>query len=186
MLCIFLQGANENDPPQYRLMKTTRLPPDGTFHDLQVIPRSEVFDVLHDAHVSNNVHRKGRALHQNVMRRICGISKNVCNIFVSTCSLCFSKQRAATTRHVGAVTPIISNGFRDRFQIDLMDFSRDPKVINGVEYKYVLGIKDHFTKFSYFRALRNKEAETVMPEVKHYCALMGKHTINVVYATRCI
>ena len=70
MLCIFLQGANENDPPQYRLMKTTRVPPDGTFHNLQVIPQSEVFDVLHDAHVSNNVNRKGRALHQTVIRRI--------------------------------------------------------------------------------------------------------------------
>jgi hypothetical protein len=44
-------------------------------------------------------------------------------------------------------------------QMDLIDFSRDSK--SSGEYKYILHLKDHFTKATWLRPLKAKSAEEV-------------------------
>jgi transposase InsO family protein len=56
-----------------------------------------------------------------------------------------------------AAKPIKSSGFLHRIQIDLISYTHAP---DG-EYRYVLHMRDHFTRFSWTRPLFTKRAAEV-------------------------
>jgi hypothetical protein len=62
----------------------------------------------------------------------------------------------------GYIKPIVSHGPLDRLVIDLMDFS----TISDGEYKWILQMKDHFTKMVWLRPLKNKTALSVAIELE--------------------
>ena len=53
------------------------------------------------------------------------------------------------------------HGFNARGQIDLINFS---SCADG-DYKYILNVHDHATKFVHLRPLKNKEAKSVASEL---------------------
>ena len=55
------------------------------------------------------------------------------------------------------VSPIVSEDFNKRCQVDLIDLQSQP----DDEYKFVLVYQDHLSKFIILRALKRKTAEDV-------------------------
>jgi transposase InsO family protein len=69
------------------------------------------------------------------------------------------KKKSTGTQH-----PILSTGYRERFQIDLVDMLPKfglSKTKLKVMMRYVLHVKDHFTKCSFLAPIPNKEPEVV-------------------------
>jgi hypothetical protein len=77
-------------------------------------------------------------------------------LFLRYCFECIRKKRKNTT-NIPVVKPIRSSDFLSRFQIDLIDCQAYP---DG-EYKFILNVQDHFTKFIHLFALKQKTAATV-------------------------
>ena len=86
----------------------------------------------------------------------------------------------------GALKPIRSLSYRDRFQLDLIDYSEDPQIWPGdeteTEYKYLLVVKDHFTKFMAGHELVSKSPAGVACALYKLYSIIGfpliQHTNN--------
>jgi hypothetical protein len=62
------------------------------------------------------------------------LTEKVVKVFVYLCQTC-NKKQPKLAKHVGAIRPIVSNHFRDRFQADYIDFCKDPQVdVFGIEH----------------------------------------------------
>jgi hypothetical protein len=69
--------------------------------------------------------------------------------------------------------PIVSVGFLTRMQVDLID-------MRSTEYqgfKFIMHVKDHFTKFSWLFPLASKEAVHVAKNLKSIFCTFGPPTI---------
>lgn len=65
--------------------------------------------------------------------------------------------------------PIISLGFLTRIQVDLID-------MRSMEYngsKFIMNVKDHFTKFNWLFSLPTKEASQVATNLKNIFYTFG-------------
>ena len=84
------------------------------------------------------------------------------------------KKNPVTKNVKGSRKPIRSSYFRDRFQIDLIDFTklrkRDPF---GVLMRWIMTVKDHATGLTYICALPRKTAKCVAYELQKYFGLVG-------------
>ena len=101
------------------------------------------------------------------------ISEKVLKLFVDTCPIC-QQLAERKPKHVGAKKPILSNHFCDRIQVDLIDYSSDPqKNEYDVEMRWLMVVKDHFTKLVYLRALPSKHAVNVSRELEHLFGFIG-------------
>jgi transposase InsO family protein len=67
------------------------------------------------------------------------------------------------------LTPIVSSAVLKRVQINLIDFSNKP----DQSYKYVLHIKDHFSKYTALYACRDKTAAAVRDNFAHWIGHFG-------------
>jgi hypothetical protein len=76
------------------------------------------------------------------------------NWVLDKCAVCGLND---TNRSKGPLTPIVSNSCLDRVQVDLMDFQASPD--HG--HKWILHIKDHFSRMSWLYPLRTKQATEV-------------------------
>jgi hypothetical protein len=65
--------------------------------------------------------------------------------------------------------PIISVGFLTRLQVDLIDMSS----ISYNDQKFIMHVKDHFTKFSWLFALPSKEAINVANNLRNIFYTFG-------------
>ena len=65
--------------------------------------------------------------------------------------------------------PIISSRFLQRLQMDLIDFTSQP---DG-DMKWILHLRDHFTKYSWGCALPNKQAVGVATKLKTTFCMFG-------------
>ena len=77
-------------------------------------------------------------------------SNELMRIFVNCCSECNKMTRFTKTR--AGFNPIIHVGVWIAIQIDMIDFSKKP---DG-NWKYILSIKDHFTRFASLNAIMTK------------------------------
>lgn len=84
------------------------------------------------------------------------ISKKACEVFVVTCCQTCNRKKPVPKRGV-VIKPITTNGFNVRAQVDLIDFQSNP---DG-EYKWLLNLQEHATKFCHLRPLKTKQAESV-------------------------
>jgi hypothetical protein len=65
------------------------------------------------------------------------------------------------------VIPILSSRCLDRIQFDLIDFRSTPDIsIDSVKFKWILQIKDTFSKYIWLIPLVDKEAETVAATIE--------------------
>jgi len=138
------------------------------------VPRaSEIEWLLDKAHVKGG-HTGVFALHAAVSEDWERVPRNLCEAYVLRCAICnakFAKQVAKRP-----IVPIVSHGFLDRLQMDLFDMQQTPGGASQ-QYRYVMHLVDHFTRFSVLRALENKEAESVLRVLEDVCALIGYPTI---------
>ena len=126
-----------------------------------VAHEENAFDALHECHRIVG-HKKTSSTRNEAARRYWNLTEELCKIFVTTCPEC-CHDPPKVKKLPGAKTPIHSGQFRDRFQADLIDYRSNPKCdVNGIEMKWLLVLKDHFTKFTMLRPIARKEAKLVL------------------------
>ena len=104
--------------------KQLRRNDDGTEQRI-VVPQSELFDAIYSAHVSAS-HMKVDITWNKCKQSYYNITYLQVKLFISTCNTCASgKPRIKVLK--GAKKPILSEAFRDRFQIDLIDMTKKGK-----------------------------------------------------------
>ena len=94
-------------------------------------------------------------------------------IFIETCPVCNGKQ-PHIPKLKGAIKPIVSSTFCDCFQADLIDMTGTPcEDWNGTVMKYILYLRDHFTRLTYLRAIPQKSAAMVSSELNYIFGFIG-------------
>ncbi|KAG7340013.1 integrase core domain containing protein [Nitzschia inconspicua] len=74
----------------------------------------------------------------------------------------------------GAASPIMSSAFRDRFQVDLVDMQKEAQEdVRGVACRYIVVLKDHFTRLSYCEAIPRKQPIIVAEVLCRIFGLIG-------------
>ena len=137
-----------------------------------VVPKSQVFDYILEAHRQAG-HMAPVTTHNLVKIKCYNISLALCKIFKATCPVC-NTQKQSRKQHKGAKKPIRSSHFRDRYQCDLIDKRADPKVDgHGVECKWLMVLKDHFSRLVYLRPIPTKSPEHVAYELSIVFGLLG-------------
>ena len=93
--------------------------------------------------------------------------------YLKTCPTCMQKN-PVTKLEKGSCKPIVSKLFRDRFQVDLVDFCKlqkqDPF---GVLMRWVMTIKDHATGLTYLCALPCKRPDLVAYKLQEIFGAIG-------------
>jgi hypothetical protein len=123
--------------------------------DRIVLSREKVFDAIDDWHRGNG-HMGQERTWKFCRDKYWNVTEKCVRIYSETCLVCM-KKNPPTKNVKGSIKPIQSWQFRDRFQIDLIDFrklrKRDPF---GVLMRWVMTLKDHATGFVYLCALPRK------------------------------
>jgi hypothetical protein len=137
-----------------------------------VVSREEAFDCIDEWHQSNGHMGQERTwgyCREKNFNRIQELIKHYCE----TCPVC-TKKNPVTQPARGSRKPIRSVHFRDRFQIDLIDFcklrKRDPF---GVLMYWVLVIKDNATELVYLCALPRKHPNLVAYKLQEIFGIIG-------------
>jgi Integrase zinc binding domain len=140
-----------------------------------VCKQSKVFDAIRDAHISTAHLAVANTLAQ-IQLKYWNITRNEVDHFVKVCPVCAFK-RHKSKKPKGAKKPIMSEMFCDCFQVDLIDYT-NMKCINhyGIEMKWLLVCKDHFSGFTVLAALPSKEAKHVIHELSYIFGLIGYPT----------
>ena len=82
---------------------------------------NEIFDIIYTQHFGSSNHRSYSNVWNSIKEVWANITENQCRIFQEYCKFCqISEPRRK--KHKGSNKPIRSMSFRDRFQIDLIDY----------------------------------------------------------------
>ena len=137
-----------------------------------VISREELFDAINEWH-----HQHGHLGQERTWNFCKAKYWNVTQEHVKHyCNTCFSclKKNPVTRKLKGAIKPIFSKNFRDRFQVDLIDMrklrKRDPF---GVLMRWIMTLKDHATGLTYICALPRKHAHLVAYKLQEIFGVIG-------------
>jgi hypothetical protein len=125
--------------------------PDDDYKEYRrVLWPSEVFDTIARAHL--------RALHtgrdktwKDLDQQFYGLKKSEVMWIISHCLFCLTNKATFTK---APLEPIIADEVFKRIQCDLVDMRHEP----SGRYKWVLHIKDHFSKFSFLFPLVSKHS----------------------------
>ena len=137
-----------------------------------VVHEENVFDAILECHRTVG-HKKVAATRNQASQKYWNVTEELCKTFVSCCPECCHEAPKAK-KLLGARNPIYSAQFRDRYQADLVDYRSNPKPdVNGIEMKWLLVVKDHFTKFTMLRPIARKEAKLVANELSVTFGVLG-------------
>lgn len=140
---------------------------------LKVVHDREVFEVIWRCHALELGHKKTEQTYATLREKYHSISRQLVKLCVDTCPTC-QKKAQKVPRLKGALHPIPSSEFRNWFQFDLIDMQLRPaKDVHGIVMKWILTIKDHFTKFVVLRALPSKEAKYTAAAIHEVFGLLG-------------
>ena len=141
--------------------------------NMRVVPNEKIFDVIRSAHLDAGHMAAGSTWNLLKEKKIFSIVFKDVKAFVDTCPNCVAKPMKKA-QPKGASKPIASGQFRDRFLADLKDMSSDPGLgYDGTVYKWLLTVKDHFTRFVYLAPLKTKSPDAVAEVLSQYFGLMG-------------
>ena len=130
-----------------------------------VVPQEELFDTIKRCH--ERVGHAGRDKTWAEVHANYGWVRWDCiPIFLSTCPACTVR---VPLKKPPAGRPIISLGFLTRVQMDLIDMSSHP----DDECKWILHLRDHYSKFSWAHALTSKRASEVAAKLVQTFCLFG-------------
>lgn len=159
--------------PTTGLQKKRLIRATGKHEGKIAVPMHYVFDYISDAHSKKSAHA-GRDVTYGLIKETCfNISQHEVMLFIKTCPAC-RRRNFQPKKLPGAKKPIISNNFRDRFQVDLIDMRSDPqKDIYGTLMKWICSIRDHFTGFTVIRAIPRKRPKYVAHVLEELWAIIG-------------
>ena len=129
-----------------------------------ILPCEEIFTAIKDLHyVTLHYVTKHVGYHntfEKVSSRYSNISRNLVEEFVKLCPTCSENKNQVTH---APLQPIISSGFWQRMQIDLVDMTSVPDGHNTKIGHCV----DHFSKYHVLFPLKSKSAVEVAHNLKH-------------------
>jgi hypothetical protein len=138
-----------------------------------VISREEVFDCIDEWHQSNGHMGQERILGHCKEKYFNITLQEIIKYYYKMCPVCM-KKNPVTQPARGSRKPIRSLHFRDRFQIDLIDFCKLRKRdLFGVFMCWVLVIKDHATGVVYLCALPTKHPNLVAYKMHEIFGIIG-------------
>ncbi|KIN08866.1 hypothetical protein OIDMADRAFT_48707 [Oidiodendron maius Zn] len=124
--------------------------PDSMFLNLRyTVPESEVFDTIANEHLQL-LHAGQIKTWAAVQQKYYGISRQEVTFVLKLCKNCALDRPAATK---APLVLIISRRAWERVQIDLIDMRHEP----SGQFKWILHIKDHFSKYTQFYPLKSKQ-----------------------------
>jgi hypothetical protein len=94
-------------------------------------------------------------------QRYYGITKEEVGWLVKRCQNCMVNR---SNRSRPPLTPIVSTSILEPVQIDLMDFRHE----HDGQFKWILHVKDHFSKYSFLFPLQSKQAEEVTVHISSW------------------
>jgi hypothetical protein len=142
---------------------------DGTVLKRKVVTIDEVFDVIVKEHAVNSNHSGRDKTFYQINRQYHGIKREEVMYLLKQCKTC-NVEKPKTDRVVPLpLNPTTSKSLFERVQIDLMDLTTTP---DG-EWKWILHIVDHWSKFSCAYPLRSKEAEEVADRLASWIGMFG-------------
>ncbi|KAG7341806.1 integrase core domain containing protein [Nitzschia inconspicua] len=147
-----------------------------------MVRQRDVFRAIHECHAVRAKHAKQNASMEVVKERYGNITRQMVNTFIDMCPTCLRRPPVIKPLK-GAARPIYSNNFRDRFQIDLIDMQDKPKRDDrGVICRWILVLKDHFTKLTYCEPIPRKRPKHVVQVLSRIFGFIGSpkvfHTDN--------
>ena len=119
----------------------------------------ELWDVLKEIHENNGHAGRDKMVYTAQTGRYKGITAWVCQLYKNHCMVCLLKEPAVNKGVT--VKPMVFKELNSRAQVYLIDLQSTP---DG-EYKFIMNLQDHLTKFLHLRPLKNKEAVTVAREL---------------------
>jgi hypothetical protein len=127
----------------------------------------DAYENLEAIHIAS-LHAKAQKFYKQV-KEVYGSSytQELTRVFVTFCPICSKDQKFPTTR--AGANPIVHTGPWRSVQIDLIDFTKMPDKI----YKYVLTLKDHFSRFAALRPLTTKTHNEVARQLVDIFSLLG-------------
>ena len=132
----------------------------------RVCSAEDVFDAIHDAHDAVG-HKKIASTFLKLQETYCNITEQNVKQCLKICFTCNLANDSKRKKHKGPGISIKSNTFRERIQVDLIDYQSDPRTNhNGVTMRWLMVVKDHFTKFMWLRPLKRKEGILVASELR--------------------
>ena len=155
-----------------------------------VLSREELFDAIDEWHHQNG-HLGMERTWEYCRAKYWNVTQDHVRHYCMTCYTCM-KKNPVTQKIRGSIKPIFSKNFRDRFQVDLVDFrrlrKRDPF---GVLMRWVMTIKDHASGLTYVTALPRKQAHLVAYKLQEIFGVLGYpkifHTDNgKEFTARCV
>ncbi len=165
-----------SDVVRKRLMKNHKASGFDEYKWLVCVPQTEVFDAIYEIHHLVS-HLKMNQTCVKVQEKYYNITEKQVNEFVATCETC-NHANPVAKKQKGAKKPILSENFRDRFQVDLIDMrSSKMKDVYGKTMNWILTLKDHSTQLTYLQALPRKLARFVAFELDRIFGLIGYPSI---------
>ena len=127
----------------------------------------DAYENMEAIHIAS-LHAKGQKCFKQV-QEVYGSSytQELTRTFVTFCPTCSKDQTFPTTR--AGTNPIVHTGPWRSVQIDLIDFSKMPDNL----FKYVLSMKDHFSRFAVLRPLETKTHNEVARHLVETFSLFG-------------
>ena len=131
----------------------------------------ELNNIFYNAHILLNIHCTFKKSKKNILEGDFyyeGITADLKNYIVNC-------ERCQATRGLKPVQvpeyPIISNGPHDEYQMDLWYLPKD--MLPYTDYKYVMDIVDHFSKWIWSYPLKNKDAYNSLQCLKKFIYSFG-------------
>lgn len=91
--------------------------------------------------------------------------RTIVSEFIKLCPICNLK---AVQVSQARLTPIRSNDFWTRIQLDLVDMRHALCTIDGKTFNWIAHVEDHYSKFHIIWAQEHKEAEEVASGLKRH------------------
>jgi hypothetical protein len=128
--------------------------PDSKFPNPRyVVPESEAFDAIANEHLQL-LHAGREKVWTIIQQRYYGITRLEVAFILKLCKNC-ALNRPSTIK--APLVPIISGRAWERVQIDLIDMRHEP----SGQFKWILHIKDHFSKYTQLYPLKSKYSEPI-------------------------
>jgi hypothetical protein len=152
---VVMKGNSITSERDYLIQKSVYENAKDPFGDVDILKikrlaaREDVFEIIRSHHLMKQ-HAGTRNTWESVRSSYSNISRDVCEMYVK---LCHCKVNQRLPARPEGIKPILSKTFNDRGQMDLIDMQS--LIWDG--YTWILHYQDHLTKFSYLRALKNKQ-----------------------------
>jgi hypothetical protein len=128
---------------------------DSRFPELRyVVPESEVFDIIAGIH-QQLLHTGKNKIWEAIQRRFYGIKRQDVDFVVKRCKNCTFNRPAITKVFL---ILIVINRVWERVQVDLIDMRYE----SSDQYKWILYIKDYFSKYTQLYPLKSKYSELIV------------------------